>query len=166
MLALGAVYYFAMNRTMSGILLIFIGGLVISLGGLVEWAKNKKSLKGTSIDFTLDKKDYIYKFTRKFLDKEDYEYDNVTEDFKLMKGHGFEIKPSGVRLVVFGVKGMSSGKVARLGIRNVDETNQQEAIKIQVKLDELFRKKGMRGKNPQDMDTRYQWDGEEYRPMQ
>lgn len=164
LIALG-VWLFLKN-SISGILEIMVGIILLSIGIFVETIKNKPSFRGTSIDFPSDYLNQVFKKCEDFLKENRYYYEKTEENYKILKGKGFELQPSRVRLIIFNVKAPISGHVARLGIRNIDKQNLQQAIELQIKLDNYFIKNSLIGKNPANIRTRYEWDGAKYIPMQ
>jgi len=150
---------------LKGILEVITGIIITFLELFFEYIKNKKTFYGTSIDFPAEHLNLLYNICEEFLKENGYYYEKMEENYSVVKGKGFEIQPSGIRLVLFDVKAPISGHIARVGIRNIDESNQQQAIELQVKLDNYFLKKNLVGKNRLNVRTRYEWDGRKYIPM-
>lgn len=157
--------WFWTDNLISGIFMIIIGTIILFLGIFIELIKSKQSFRGTSIDFLPNYIDYLYGRCEQFLKENKYHYKSIQENYGLLKGNGFELQPSGVRIIIFDVKAPLSGRVTRLGLRNINEQNLQEGIELQVKLDNYFVNNNLIGKNPQNIRTRYQWDSTKYIPM-
>ena len=150
--------------SLSGIFIIIIGAIILFLGIFIEAVKNKKSLSGTSIDFPPTYLGFLYGMIEQFLVHYGYSYRTIQENYGIVIGEGFELHPSSVRLTIFDVKAPLTGRVIRMGIRNVDEHNHQEAIDLQIKMDNFFVYNNMIGQNPFKIRTRYLWDGKKYSP--
>jgi hypothetical protein len=163
LLVLGIFFY--LNNSTPGPFLIFISIILIVLGIFIEIIKNKQSLQGTSIDFQPEVKNNIYRVCEQFLKENNYNYKPTQENYGLIKGNGFELIPSGIKIILFDIKAPMSGQVLRLGIRNINESTLQEGIILQIKLDNHFVNNNLIGKNPQNVRTRFLWDGNKYIPM-
>lgn len=155
-------------KRMYGYFCIFIGAIVIFLGLFVEWAKGKQSLQGTSIDFNPNEENRTHFLCENFLKEHDLQYTYVKESYGIVSGSGYELLPSGIRLIVFNVNvpmiGLS-GRCTRLGIRNINENTLQEAIRLHIDLDEYLIQNNLVGHNPFNKETKYVWDGVKYTPL-
>ena len=132
---------------------------------------NKKALMGTSIDMVDVPKDDLLRLVEEYLRSRGYKYRPNQENFMILKGEGFELLDTSVRLTVFEVKPAHlSGdsplsrkkKASRLGLRNIDKGNVQTAIAIQIELDRIFKEKGMKGSPPRPIPVVYRWNGNGY----
>ena len=146
--------------------LIFGGGLVLFLGIFVEIMKDKQQFQGTAIDFPPDYKEDLYDTCEDFLIKEGHDYEPMVEDLKLIKGYGFELRPSKIRLIVFDLTTSQSRACMRLGLRNISRDYLQEAIRLQIELDNFFLENDFIGIKPNKAKPpQYLWNESEYVPL-
>lgn len=146
-------------------------GLILVVWPFMEWAMKQKAFMGTSIDLVGIEKWELYRILEEYLRSRGFRFRRNQEDFRIMKGVGFELTDSAVRLTIFEVKPMhlSSGapllkspKASRLGIRNIDPGNVQTGIALQIDLDKIFTEKGIKGSPPRQKTIIYRWNGKGY----
>jgi hypothetical protein len=169
------VFGFCLNfigGTLDGVYEICLGiGLILVVWPVLEWVMRSKAHMGTSIDIIGIQKEELLHLIEEYLRSRRYSYQPKVEDFIIMKGEGFELTDNSLRLIVFKVTPLhlsgnfpfSKGKRStRLGIRNIDRGNLQTGIAIQIELDKIFLKKGLRGSPPFPRSVIYRWNGKSY----
>jgi hypothetical protein len=146
-------------------------GFILVVWPVLEWVMRSKAHMGTSIDLVGMQKEDLLRLIEEYLRSRGFRYRPNQENLIIMKGEGFELLDTSLRLTVFKIKPMhlSSGpafligpKASRLGIRNMDIGNHQTAIAIQIDLDRLFMEIGIKGSPPRSIPVIYRWNGKGY----
>jgi hypothetical protein len=170
LITVGTIDFFVFDLVL-GISEFALAAALLLIWPLIEWMVRQKAINGTSIDIVGISMEELLGLMEWYLRSREYRYRYNQERLIIMKGEGFQLLDSSIRLTVFEVKPphlsgkshFSKGKKAlRLGIRNVDRRNMQEAIAIHIDLDWFFKERGIRGSPPRRIPVVYKWDGNSY----
>ncbi|GEM_PF-3258857 len=139
-------------------LFALVGGLFIFLGIVVEYARRKPSLNGTSIDIPENAADAAEQLTISLLGQMGENPRLMEEKGKLLKGNRY-MTASGIMFTFFRMKqnGTRGQRIFRLRISNITEENIQRAIKLQIELDRLFLENRIGGMPILPVKTEYVW---------